>query len=471
MMLVGLWEPDKHCPMTQTDMTYAGHLRALFILGLPLVGGHVAQFAVGLTDTIMLGWYSVEALAAVVLGSTFIFLTFIMGSGFAFAVMPMVAEFDAQDDEVAIRRTTRMAIWLSALFGLLVYPVFWFSGPILMRAGQSETLAFAAQDYVRLAGLGLVPGLIVMVLKSYLAALERTRVVFWVTALAAGANAIVNYALIFGNWGAPELGMIGAAIASLVVQTVMLIGVVIYVIGWAPQQGLFARMWRMDMAAAVKVFRLGVPIGFTTLAEVALFAAGTVMMGWLGTIELAAHGIALNLAGLMFMVHLGLSNAATVRAGNAMGRRDAEHLAKGARTAIWVSLTYAIFSIVIFLTVPELLVAQFLDAQDPNFEAIISYGAVLLIAAALFQFVDGAQALALGLLRGIQDTRGPMVMGTISYWCIGVPASYFMGFELGWGGLGVWFGLGLGLGVAALLLMIRFWRKQMPLLREAFATI
>ncbi len=471
MALVGDWEPDKHCVMTQSDMTYRGHLGALFTLGLPLVGGHVAQFAVGLTDTIMLGWYSVEALAAVVLGSTLIFLIFILGAGFGLAVMPMVAEFAAQEDEVSIRRTTRMGIWLSVIYGILIYPVFWFSGPLLILAGQVPEIAYAAQDYVRLAGLGLVPGLVVMVLKSYLAALERTRIVFWVTVVAAAANAVVNYALIFGNWGAPELGMTGAAVASLVVQVVMLIGVLVYVFGWAPQQGLFARMWRMDWAAGGAVFRLGMPIGFTTVAEVALFAAGTVMMGWLGTIELAAHGIALHLAGLMFMVHLGLSNAATIRAGNALGRKDAEHLAKGARMAIWVSLSFAIFSIIVFLTIPELLVALFLDQTDPNFDAIIEYGALLLIAAALFQFVDGAQALGLGLLRGIQDTKGPMIMGTISYWCVGVPASYVAGFVFGWGGLGVWFGLGLGLAVAAVLLMIRFWRGQMPDLRAKFAQV
>lgn len=455
--------------MDRIQMTYGGHMRALFTLGLPLIGGHVAQFAVGLSDTIMLGWYSVDALAAVVLATQLFFLVFILGSGFAFAVMPMVAEALATEDDTAIRRTTRMGLWLSVIYALVCLPLFWFSRPVLVAAGQDPILSEAAQGYLRIAGVGLIPALIVMVLKSYLAALEHTRVVFWITIAAAVINGFVNYALIFGNWGAPELGIQGAAIASLSVQVVMLIGAVLYAVCALPQDDLFTRIWKPDWEAARRVFMLGVPIGFTTLAEVGLFAAGTLMMGWLGTVQLAAHGIALNLAGLMFMVHLGLSNAATVRAGNAMGRKDAEHLARGARTAIAMSMVYAVFSVIIFVTQSEFLVSLFLDPNDANFDAILAAGAVLLIAAAMFQFVDGLQAMALGVLRGIMDTRGPMIMAAISYWLVGVPCSYFMGFILGWGGLGVWFGLGLGLAVAAVLLLWRFWRGKLGVLRKSFA--
>lgn len=353
--------------MDRIQMTYGGHMRALFTLGLPLIGGHVAQFAVGLTDTIMLGWYSVDALAAVVLATQLFFLVFILGSGFAFAVMPMVAEALATEDDTAIRRTTRMGLWLSVIYTLVCLPLFWFSRPVLVAAGQDPILSEAAQGYLRIAGVGLIPALIVMVLKSYLAALEHTRVVFWITIAAAVINGFVNYALIFGNWGAPELGIQGAAIASLSVQVVMLIGAVLYAVWALPQDDLFTRIWKPDWEAARRVFMLGVPIGFTTLAEVGLFAAGTLMMGWLGTVQLAAHGIALNLAGLMFMVHLGLSNAATVRAGNAMGRKDAEHLARGARTAIAMSMVYAVFSVIIFVTQSEFLVSLFLD---PNLSLI-----------------------------------------------------------------------------------------------------
>ncbi|CUJ11109.1 MATE family efflux transporter [Cognatishimia activa] len=453
--------------MAHSEMTYGAHARAVLTLGLPLVGGHVAQFAVNLTDTVMLGWYGVDELAAVVLGGQLFFLAFILGSGFAFAVMPLVAAALADEDETLIRRTSRMGIWLSVIYGLVMIPIFWWSKPIFVALGQDPALSEAAQSYLRIAGLGIVPALIIMVLKSFLAALEHTRVVFWITVLAAATNALVNYALIFGNWGAPELGIIGAAIASLVVQFVMVTGAVIYTLGKLPQYDLFTRLWKPDFDAMKRVFLLGVPIGFTTLAEVGLFAAGAVMMGWLGTVQLAAHGIALNLAGLMFMVHLGLGNAATVRAGNAYGRHDVEHLARGARVAIFMSLAFAVFSIIVFITWPEWLMSLFLGRDDPNFDIIIQVGATLLLAAAFFQFVDGAQALALGILRGIMDTRVPMIMAAISYWAVGVPASYFAGFVLGWGGVGVWVGLGLGLGVAALLLMWRFWVVRIAEMRNA----
>ncbi|MGH1464986.1 MAG: MATE family efflux transporter [Cognatishimia sp.] len=455
--------------MIKTQMTYGGHTRALLTLGLPLIGGHVAQFAIGLTDTIMLGWYSVDALAAVVLGSTLFFVTFILGSGFGIAVMPMVAEAEAQGDELAIRRIARMGLWLSAFFAVALLPLFWFSGPVLEVLGQEAALAAEAQVYLRVMGIGLLPALLVMVLKSYLAALEHTRIVFWITVMAATVNALVNYILIFGHFGAPEMGILGAAIASLVVQVVSIVGVVIYARHALPEHALFARIWRPDGEILKDVFHVGMPIGLTNLAEVGLFAASTTMMGWLGKIPLAAHGIALNLAGLAFMLHLGLSNAATVRAGNALGRKDAEHLARGATTAIFVSLVMAVGAVLVFVSIPEVLIGAFVDSADPDFERIVTTGVALLMVAAMFQFVDGAQAMALGLLRGVMDTRKPMIIAVFSYWAVGMSCSYVFGFVLGWGGVGVWLGLVVGLCVAAVLLLNRFWRGKLLELKQSFA--
>ena len=454
----------------QTPMSYKDHTRAVLRLGVPLIGGHLAQFAIGLTDTVMLGWYSVEALAAVVLGSTFFFVLFIFGSGFAFAVMPMVAEADAAEDEVTVRRVTRMGMWLSVLFAAAVFPLFWYSQGRLEALGQSPETAEIAQSYLRLVGFGMAPALLVMVLKSYLAALERTRVVFWVTVVAAVVNAIANYALIFGNWGMPELGAVGAAVASLLVNAVSLIGVVAYAVIALPQHQLFARLWRPDWEAFWHVFRLGTPIGITSLSEVSLFAASSVMMGWLGTIALAAHGIALQLASVTFMVHLGLSNAATVRAGNAMGRKDAQHLGRGAMVAIVLSMAAAFVAVAMFLMFPEELLSLFLNPNEPERVNILAVGVSLVSMAALFQVVDGAQIMALGVLRGVKDTSAPMVIAAISYWLIGVPCGYVFGFVLGWEGVGVWLGLVVGLTAAAIMLMWRFWGSKLASLTRQFAT-
>ncbi|MFG6582313.1 MATE family efflux transporter [Sulfitobacter sp. 1A12779] len=438
-------------------MTNRNHVRAILTLGLPLIGGHLAQMAIGVTDTVMLGWYSVEALAAVVLGSTYFFVLFIFGSGFAMAVMPLVAAYDAEDDEIGLRRATRMGLWLSVGFAMIALPAMIWSPAVLDLLGQGPNLADRAGDYLKVAGWGILPALLVMVLKSYLAALERTQVVLWITLLAAGVNALANYALIFGNWGAPELGVMGAAVASVTTQCVSLIGVVIYVLIALPQHSLFLRLWRVDGQMLLRVFMLGLPIGLTTLSEVGLFAASSLMMGWLGTIPLAAHGIAIQLASLTFMVHLGLSNVATIRAGNAYGRRDVPHMKRGAVIVTVLSLVFALLTMVGFVGWPEPLISVFMQEDEPARAEILAIGTGLLVMAALFQLVDGAQVVALGLLRGVQDTKVPMVMAAVSYWIVGMPCSYLLGFVLGFGAMGIWAGLVAGLAVAGLLLNARFW--------------
>ena len=441
-------------------MTYPAHVWAIAVLGLPLIGGHLAQFAIGLTDTIMLGRYDVEALAAVTLAGSFYFVLFLFGGGFGLAVMPMVATSAAEEDETSIRRSTRMGLWLSLLYGMLVMPLLWWSYPILIATDQDPQVAQTASEYLRVAGWGLFPALVVMVLKSYLAALERTQIVLWITVAAAVINGLTNYALIFGNWGAPELGVMGAAIASVVTQTVSLVAVIFYAVKVLPEHSLFQRFWRPDWEMFISVLKLGVPIGLTLLAEVSLFATSAFMMGWIGQVPLAAHGIALNLASATFMVHLGLSNAATIRAGNALGRKDRAHLEKGAIAVTGMSLVVSVMTIILFLTCAEPLISVFVESDDPQRPQILAIGAGLLAMAALFQLVDGAQVIALGLLRGLQDAKVPMVMAGLSYWVVGIPASYYFGFIRGMDGIGVWLGLVLGLASAAVLLMTRFWTRS-----------
>ena len=200
-----------------------------------------------------------------------------------------------------------------------------------------------------------------------------------------------------------------------------------------------------------------------------LFAMATMMMGWLGKIPLAAHGIAINLAGATFMIHLGLSNAATVRVGNALGRRDADHMARGAAVACLLSVLVSGCVIAAFLLIPEALIGLFLAVDEPKRDAIMAAGVALLTVAALFQLVDGAQVVALGLLRGVMDTRIPMWIAVVSYLLIGVPCAYGLGFRAGWGGVGVWLGFVVGLSVAGIWLMWRFWGPKLRALRVAWA--
>jgi len=440
-------------------MSYRAHARATLLLGLPLIGSHLAQFSIHMTDTLMLGWYDVEALAAVTLAGSFWFLLFIMGSGFAFAVAPMVASAQSSGRQTEVRRLTRMGMWISLIYGALVLPLMYFSAPILIALGQEPKIAGLAQEYLRITCWGTLPALLVMVLKNYLAALERANIVLWITLAAFVLNVVVNYALIFGNFGAPELGMQGAAIASLLMQSLSFVALAIFIARALPEHALFQRFWRLDSEAFSAVFKLGWPIGLTNLSESGLFTASAVLVGWIGTAELAAHGIALQLTAMTFMIQVGFSNTATVRAGTAFGRRDATGLKRGALVLLAMSVLVSILVVITFLSIPEPLVGLFLDPTDPVRDQIITIGVSLLAVAALFQFADSAQVIALGLLRGVQDTKVPMVMAAVAYWPLGLSASYLLGFTFEMGAVGVWLGLVVGLGVAAVLMMHRFWTK------------
>ncbi len=435
-----------------------GHLRETLALGLPLIGSHLAQHAIQVTDMVMLGWYGVAELAAVTLGATSFFVVFILCAGFAQAVMPLAAAAAAAGDETTLRRVTRMGLWLSIGAGAATYPLFWFAADIFRALGQTGETSRLAGDYLRIAGLGMIPALLVMVLKSHLAGLGRTRVVLLVTLAAVALNAGLNAALIFGRWGAPELGLAGAAVASVVAQAATFAALAVYA-GTAPglaRLGLFRRFWRPDPGALARVFRLGWPIGLTSLAEGGFFQATAVMMGWIGTVELAAHGIALEAASLAFMLHLGLSNAATVRAGRAFGQGDIAGLRQVAVVALALSLVLAGLTVALFLAAPGQIVAAFTDSTQPEAGAILAFGTLLLAHAALFQVADGLQVTALGLLRGVQDTRVPMAVAIFGYWAVGVPAAYVLAFPAGLGGPGLWLGLVAGLTVTSALLLCRF---------------
>ena len=446
--------------MTRHSMTYRQHASALLALGLPLVGSAVAGFLIHMTDTILLGWYDVISLAAATIATSFWFITFIVGAGFGNAVAPMVAGAVAAGDLTRARRVTRMALWLSLAYGFVAVAILWNAEAIFLAIGQTPDVAAEGQRFLRIAVWGMFPALAVNVLRNYLSAQHLTSVQLWVTVAAIFANAGLAYALIFGHFGLPELGIRGAAIGSVIIQTLTLLALAIYADWRLPEAALFQRIWRSDNEALRDVFRLGLPIGLTSLAESSLFTASAVMMGWIGEYPLAAHGIALQLTALMFMFHVGMSQAATVRAGGAYGRKDEGELRRIAKTALAVSFAFGFFPVLLFVLLPEPLVVLFLDPEEPARDIIVPLGVTLMFMAALFQFVDAAQIVALSLLRGVQDTTVPMWLAIISYWVIGFPASYLFAFTFDFGPAGLWLGLTTGLGCAAGLLMWRFWGRS-----------
>ena len=447
-------------PKTQV-MPWCDHIKATVSLGLPLIGSHLAQMATNTTDVVMLGWYGVEELAATVLATQLWFVIFIVGSGFAFAVMPMVANALGEDDNTSVRRSVRMGLWITVIYCSAAMIPLWFFESILLALGQQPKLAALAQDYMQIAMWAMFPAMLIMVLRSYLAALERTQIVLWATVAGAVANGFMDYAFIFGHWGAPELGVQGAALATIG-TTLLSFAFLLGYAAWhadLKKYKLFQRFWRSDWPAFFNVFRLGWPISLTLLAETGMFAAVSIMMGWVGTIALATHGIVQQIVAISFMIPLGLSNVATIRAGRAFGRKDSIGLWRASITVLLSALLTSVCTVVLFLTLPGHLLRLFLDTAEPDFPYIIAYGASLLAIAAAFQVFDAMQVIVLGLLRGIKDTAIPMVLAVISYWLIGVPVGYLLGFNYDYGGIGIWSGLVIGLGFAAITMGIRYYQR------------
>lgn len=438
---------------------HIAHARRLLSLGLPLVGATLAGFLIHMTDTLMLGWYDVTALAAATVANGLWFVVFIVGAGFGHAVTPMVAAAVEQGDDVSARRITRMGLWLSVAYCFVAVALLWRGADLLRLIGQPEAVAVAGGQYLSIAILGFFPALAGHVMRSFLGAVQLTAVQLWITLAALVMNAGFNYALIFGNLGAPELGIEGAALASILTHTVQMGALMVYAQWKRPDLALFSRIWRPDAEIMARVFKLGLPVGGAALSESGLFTGSSIMMGWLGEVELAAHGIALQLTAVMFMFHVGMSNAATIRIGSHFGRRDGPGMRRTAETSFVLSMAFGILAIAVFLLFAETLVALFVDPDEPQRGAVIALGAGLVMIGALFQFVDAAQIVALSNLRGMQDTNVPMWLAGVSYWGIGLPAGYVLGLPLGLDGAGVWFGMTLGLAAAALLLSARLMRQ------------
>lgn len=448
-------------PAVAVDTGWAHHLRATLVLGLPLIGAQLAQMSIHVTDTVMIGRLGPEPLAAAVLSTQAFFLVWIFGSGFAQAVMPLAANAAGRGDVRGVRRSVRMGLWVVALYAVAVMPVLWRFEAILVALGQDPAVAARAGSFMRVLQWGMFPALGIMGLRSYLSVLGRANLILLVTVAGALINGLLAYAFIFGHFGAPALGMQGAAYASVGTNSAMFAITVAYTVlnPHLRLYELYVRFWRPDWPAFFEVFRLGLPISLTVIAETGMFGASTIMMGWLGAEALAAHGIALQLVSIAFMVPLGLSNAGTVRVGLAFGRQDWQGLGRAGYVALVLTMLTSGFGAMLFWLVPGALIGLYLDRSNPHSGPVLAQGAAVLAIGGLFQLVDGLQVTGSALLRGLKDTRVPMLIAAFSYWVVGVPVAYLLAFTLGIGGTGIWWGLATGLAFAATLMCWRFHRR------------
>lgn len=446
---------------SQSVRSWQAHFLATAKLGLPLIGAQLAQMAINTTDVIMLGWLGTTELAAGVLATQTFFIFYIFGTGFATAVMPLVAQAEGQDDIKGVRRAVRMGIWIALFYSLISLPPLWYIEDILLFLGQAPDVSLLAKEYMHVAMWAMAPALIAHCMRSFLSAMERAQIVLWAVLIGTVTNAVLNYAFIFGNFGAPALGIIGAAVASLATNILIAVILIAYTVLRKELQKyeLYVRIWRPDWEAFGEILRLGWPIGIAIIAEVGMFSIASIFMGWLGTIQLAAHGIVMQLAALAFMIPLGLSNAATVRVGRTLARNEIPDMQRAAITVTVMAVGFAALTALLFLLLPGQLINLFLDYANPQAGSVATYAIPIMFVVAAFQLVDSLQVIAVGLLRGMKDTKIPMIIAVISYWGLGITTAYILGLHTELAGLGVWIGLAVGLAAAAFFMNIRFWQR------------
>ncbi|MFL6843418.1 MAG: MATE family efflux transporter [Allosphingosinicella sp.] len=439
-------------------------IRATAALAWPLILTNVSQSLIQSTDVLLLGWAGSRVLASATLGINLYYAFFIFGIGLVLAASPMVArELGARRHSVRdVRRTVRQAMWSAALLVLPVWAVLWNTGPILLAMGQEPALAAGAERFVHALMWGMLPALWYLVLRSFVAALEKPAWSLLVGISAVILNAFLNYSLIFGKFGFPALGLRGAGIGSTCANSFMFLAMAA-VVTLHPRfrrYRLFGRFWVADWPRFKAVWKLGLPIAVTLALEVTIFNAAVFLMGLIGPDSLAAHAVALQIAAFTFMVPLGLSQAVTVRVGLAFGRRDREGIARAGWTAFAMGVGFMALMAVVMLTIPRTLVELFLDPADPANARVISLAVSFLFLAALFQVFDGAQSVGAGMLRGLHDTKVPMAYAAFSYWVVGLLTAVGLGFGLRWQGVGIWTGLATGLAVVAGLMLFRWSRRE-----------
>ncbi len=435
-------------------------LGATVKLALPMALTQLGQIAMLTTDVLMLGRLGADAVAAAALGINFFFLLFIAGMGVVTATAPLAAQAFGANDERGIRRVTRMGLWAGLAVGIPSSFVMAYGEPILIAIGQEPKLAAMAGEYMDTLLWCSVPALWLIVLRNFVSALNRPRSALWVMLAGIPLNALFVYVFVFGHLGLPAMGMAGAGLATALVQLVMLLAQLVVAVWGAPFRSyrILARLWRADWQRLAQVFVLGVPIAISLLLEAGVFVAAVVLMGWLGTVPLAAHQIAVQIASITFMIPSGIAHAATVRVGQAVGRRDPEGVRRAGIVALVLGISFMAAMALLLAVLRHELPLLFLEGGKADEAAVVSLAATLLVWAALFQMFDGAQAIAMGSLRGLNDTRIPMLFAALSYWLFGFSLAFVLAFVAEIGAVGIWIGLAAGLALAAILLGGRFLR-------------
>ncbi|MCE9650030.1 MAG: MATE family efflux transporter [Parvibaculum sp.] len=436
--------------------------RELARLAGPIVVTQLAQMGVGTIDVLLLGAYSKDALAASALGLSLYYAMWVLAMGPAIAVSPMIAHIlgAKRSDTDGVRKSVRMAVWAILLIMPFQLAFLWFAGDMLAAMGQPPALAADAGLFVRALAVGFVFTALFNVLRGYATSLSRPNAPLIVMGLMIVFNAVLAYALIFGHFGAPRLGLLGAGIASASSFAFSFFAMlaIIFLTPDLAFYRIFHRFTEFDWTVMKEVVRLGMPISMTIIFEAMFFNAGTMIMGYFGTDSVAAHQVALNVVALCFMVPLGIATAATVRIGLAAGAEDRPRIRRAGLAAMGMSLSFmALMGVVLFVFAPHI-IGFYIDRHDPKNAGVIANAILFLRIGAAFQIFDTMQVVASLSLRGLKDANGPMWIAGGSYWLIGFPLALLLAFHFEMQGAGVWIAFVISLAVAALAMSWRFVR-------------
>lgn len=431
-------------------------------LATPVILGMLGHQVVALVDNIMVGQLGSAELAAVSLGNSFMFVAMSIGVGFSTAITPLVAEADGEGNREKGKSSFKHGLFLCIILGLALFGIVMFAKPLMYVMSQPPEVVDLAMPYLTLVAASLVPLIIFQGFKQFSDGMSMTRFPMYATIVANLVNVLLNYMFIFGKWGAPELGVVGAAIGTLVSRVVM-VAYLWYLLSKKEKSRYFVteiKIFTLSKVMLKKLLNLGFPSAMQMFFEVGIFTSAVWLSGILGKNAQAANQIALNLASMTFMVAMGFSVAAMIRVGNQKGLKNFKELR---RVAISIFLLTSILSLVFvvgFIIFNGQLPKIFLDydnlAQFADNNEVVILASQLLIIAAIFQFTDTLQVVALGALRGMQDVKIPTVLTFIAYWIIGFPVSYYLSMHTSLESMGIWIGLLAGLTASGIMLFTRF---------------
>ncbi|MFC3213314.1 MATE family efflux transporter [Novosphingobium panipatense] len=455
-------------PESDNIHPFRRELRATLRLAGPLAVANMLQMAVFAVDVIFVARLGQEALAASSLAIAIVAVLMMGLNGVTGAVAPLIAaEIGRRSHAVReVRCSTRMALWLAVGLGVLAVAICLQGERIMLLTGQDPQVARIAGHFIRIVSLALVPMAVSNVLRTFVSALGWPVFATVITALAIGVNALGNYILVFGNFGAPAFGLTGSAMASVITACATVIA---YVLAIRFNQRLrrfhvFGRFWRPEWQRLKQMLRLGLPISATLVAEGGLFSGAAFLMGRVGETELAAHTVALQIAAFAFQVPFGIGQAATIRVGYHYGAADRDAIGRAGWAAIATGMAFVGLSALVMFLIPRTIISAYVDVGAPENAEMVAFAVQFLFVAAVFQLTDGLQAVVAGALRGVQDTRVPAVIAIVGYWVAGFATSVVLGLFTPMRGVGVWIGLAVGLTVAATLLLGRWhWRDRFGL--------